>query len=83
MIPSHEAVHDLSNWIAEARSVNNLSDLQLAFSVEINRIGHVMEGLQSAETTSKHFREYILDLLKTFRIKWLDGAGKRKRYTRY
>lgn len=75
MIPSSETPRDLTNWIQEARAVNNLSDLQLAMSVELVRLGHVIEGVKSSESSSEHFKEYIFDLIRDLRQKWLEGPG--------
>ena len=75
MIPPSETPRDLSNWISEARAVNNLSDLQLAMSTELVRLGHIIESVKSAESMSEHFKSYIFGLIRELRQKWLDGPG--------
>lgn len=75
MIPPSETPRDLSNWISEARAANNLSDLQLAMSTELVRLGHIIESVKSAESMSEHFKNYIFGLIRELRQKWLDGPG--------
>ena len=73
MIPSSEVPRDLTSWNTEAGALRNLSDLQLAMSTELNRIGQIIEGIKPAEAISPHYKSYVLGLLDELGQKWLYG----------
>lgn len=77
MIPASQTPRQLSSWIHDATVSGNASDLQLAFSMEINHIGRVAESLTAAEAVSEYVREYMLDLLAQLKSRWLTGSGER------